>query len=161
VTGFNAGGYVALVGHGAASTALAGVLVPTRRRWATVAAFPAAVIVSDWLRGHYPFGGLPLGGIALGQAGGPLVPTARLGGALLVAGVAALAGAALAELADSIRLGDRAAALRGALAVMIVIALAAAGRVAPDGAGNGPRNLLRVALVQGGGPRGLQSVETD
>ena len=130
VTEFNVGGYIALVVHGVACTALAAWVVPVKRKWGIVIGLPAALIAADWLRGHFPFGGLPLGGAALGQAAGPLAPSARIGGTLLVTGVTALAGA---------------------------------GRLGPDGAGHTGKTSgsLRVAVVQGGGPRGLHAVDTD
>ncbi|HSS11853.1 MAG TPA: apolipoprotein N-acyltransferase [Acidimicrobiales bacterium] len=153
VTEFNVAGYLALVVHGVACTALAAWLVPTRRRWGIVIGLPAALVAADWLRGHFPFGGLPLGGTALGQAAGPLVPAARLGGTLLVTGVTALAGAALAELAR------RRGSLRALVAIGLVVIIVAVGRVGPNG---GPASApLRVAVVQGGGPRGLHAVNTD
>ncbi|HEX9549029.1 MAG TPA: apolipoprotein N-acyltransferase, partial [Acidimicrobiales bacterium] len=168
VTGFNVAGYLALVMHGAGCAALAALVVPARRRWGVVVGLPAALVVSDWLRGHFPFGGLPLGGTALGQVGGPLVSSARLGGTILVVGVTALAGAGLAELAWSVGRGlhaPRAAAvgpaLRGTVALLILTAIVVAGWIGPDGGGKGPKRALRVALVQGGGPRGLHAVETD
>jgi apolipoprotein N-acyltransferase len=84
-----------------------------------------------------------------------------------VAGVTALAGAGLAELAwsawrslRSTRDGAVGPALRGIAALLILTAIVIAGRIGPDGAG-GSKHLLRVALVQGGGPRGLHAVETD
>ena len=154
VTEFNVAGYIALVVHGAGCTALAAWVVPARRKWGVVIGLPAALIAADWLRGHFPFGGLPLGGAALGQAAGPLAPSARLGGTLLVTGAAALAGAGLAELVR------HRGQLRGLVAMSLVVLIVAAGLLGPDGAGKqtGP---LRVALVQGGGPRGLRAVDTD
>jgi len=47
-------------------------------RWA----FPAALTLAEALRTSWPFGGLPIGGVFLGQAGGPLLGAARLGGPL-------------------------------------------------------------------------------
>ena len=99
VNEFNVAGYVALVLHGMACAALVAALVPVRRRFGVLLGLPAALVVGDWIRGHYPLQGLPIGGIALGQVGGPLAPAARLGGTLLVAGLTALAGAGVAELA--------------------------------------------------------------
>src|SRR5579859_3652872 len=98
VTEFNAAGFVALVIHGAACTALAGALVPARRRFGVVLGLPAALVVADWIRDNVPFGGLPIGGTALGQASGPLAVSVRLGGSLLLTGVAAATGAGLAAL---------------------------------------------------------------
>jgi apolipoprotein N-acyltransferase len=154
VTEFNVAGYLALVLHGVACIALAAWIVPARRRWGVLFGLPAALVVADWLRGHFPFGGLPLGGAALGQAAGPLVPAARLGGTLLLTGVAALAGAGLAELVG------RRGRLRGVIAISLVVIIVAVGRVGPSGAGK-TTTPIRVALVQGGGLRGLHAVDTD
>ena len=44
----------------------------------------------------WPFGGLPLGGVFLGQAHGPLVQLARLGGPLLITAGVWAAGVAVA-----------------------------------------------------------------
>ena len=44
----------------------------------------AACTLAEALRMTWPFGGLPLGGVFLGQAHGPLVELARLGGPLLI-----------------------------------------------------------------------------
>ena len=153
-TGFNAAGYVALVGHGALCMAVAAALVPTRRRWGIVAGLPAALMVADWARERFPAGGLPIGGLALGQAAGPLAATARLGGTLLVTGLTALAGAGLAELAAAARAetgpdqGRRKAAM-GLAAVALVVVVVAAGRLGPDGAGPAPHPALRVAAGPG------------
>jgi apolipoprotein N-acyltransferase len=162
VTEFNAAGYLALVLMAMATTALAALLVPARRRSGVLIGLPAALVVTDWLRGHVPFGGLPIGSAALGQAAGPLVPVARLGGALLVTGVAAAAGAALAAVALGVWPRRRPGAVAvGLLVLAAVVALVAAGRFGPDGAGPGPHPLLRVAAAQGGGPRGLRAVNSD
>ena len=50
----------------------------------------------------WPFGGLPLGGVFLGQARGPLVELARLGGPLLITAGVWAGGVALATLATSL-----------------------------------------------------------
>jgi apolipoprotein N-acyltransferase len=61
--------------------------------------FPAALVIATWARERWPFGGLPLGSIALGQAESPLKFSVRLGGALVLVALVALAGEGLAELA--------------------------------------------------------------
>jgi apolipoprotein N-acyltransferase len=168
-TEFNGAGYLALVAHGMLAMALAAVIVPARRRWGVLFGLPAAVLVADWLRGHVPLNGLTIGGLAIGQAGGPLVASARLGGTLLVTAVTALAGTGLAEVAAAaVRLWRRQSARRvvsrlgrAAVALAVVVAMVAAGRLGPDGAGPGPHQTLRVAVVQGGGRRGLSSLDVD
>ncbi len=166
-TEFNSAGYVGLILHGMAFTALAGALVPARRRGGVLLGLPAALVVADWLRGHYPAGGLPIGGLALGQAGGPLAPTVRLGGSLLLVAVATLAGTGLAALASRAVPGWRASAgppagaVQGLVALALVFVVVVAARLSPDGAGPGPHPTLRVAAVQGGGVRGLRSIDTE
>ena len=57
------------------------------------AALAGAMVLTEALRSTWPFGGLPMGGIALGQASGPLAGAARLGGPLLLVGLVWLGGA--------------------------------------------------------------------
>ena len=112
----------------------------------TPASFVGAVVLAEFLRNTIPFGGLPLGGLALGQAGGPFVASARIGGALLVLFVVA-----------AIAVAPR----RSAMAVVGVV-LALAGWVAPGGHDIGDGDgTLDVAVVQGGGRRGFRAVGSD
>ncbi len=97
---FNTAGYVVLAILETVFFVVACAVVPPGRGRLPAAA--AALTLAEWARQTWPFGGLPLGGIALGQANGPLAPAARLGGSLLVAGVTFLAGTSLAALAASI-----------------------------------------------------------
>ena len=53
------------------------------------------MVLVEALRSTWPFGGLPLGGVALGQASSPLAGAARLGGPLLLVGLVWLGGAGL------------------------------------------------------------------
>ena len=161
VSSFNGAGYVALVILSSAITALASLATP---RWGgRVLAFPAAFTLAEALRASWPLGGLPLAGLSLGQAGSPLLGTARLGGWLLVAACACLAGAGLGEAAMAVR--RQSGSPRGGhlvaatLAVTAVVAAAVTGSLAPDGGGG--MGQLRVAAVQGGGQRGLRAVEVD
>ncbi|MDA8400116.1 MAG: apolipoprotein N-acyltransferase [Actinomycetota bacterium] len=59
--------------------------------------FTAAMTLAEAARCTWPFGGLPLGGVALGQAAGPLAPAARIGGEWLLVALVYLAGAGIAE----------------------------------------------------------------
>ena len=105
----------------------------------------------------WPFGGLPLGGVFLGQARGPLVELARLGGPLLITAGVWAGGVALATLCASLWARHRhpgGPSLIGAVVVAAAVAaLAVVGTVVPDG--GAPTRTLRVALVQGGGQRGV------
>lgn len=152
ISEFHAVGYVLLLLLEGSFFAAAAALVPAdRSRAAAVLALPAAYVLAETARGVVPFGGLPMGGLPLGQVTGPLAPSARLGGAYLLTGVAVAAGAALA--AAAWRHHRLAAAL-----VVIPAAAAALGFVAPDGS---PRRRIDVTVVQGGGPRGFRAVDTD
>jgi apolipoprotein N-acyltransferase len=53
-------------------------------------------VAQEFVRGRWPFGGLPWGRLAFSQTTGPLTPYAALGGAPLVSFVTALIGALLA-----------------------------------------------------------------
>jgi apolipoprotein N-acyltransferase len=124
-------------------------------------AFVGACTVAEAVRMTWPFGGLPLGGVFLGQAGGPLLQLARLGGPLLITAGVWAGGVALATLTASVwRASHRFKGPSGVGAAVVaagIVALSVAGTLAPDG--GAPVRTLRVALVQGGGQRGLSQEE--
>jgi len=152
---FNWYGAVVLILVEALFFALAAALTPPVRGRAP--AFVAACTLAEALRMTWPFGGLPLGGVFLGQAGGPLVQLARLGGPLLITSAVWAGGVAAATIATWLwARRSRAAAPSVAGAVVIAVGLVAmtvAGAVVPDG--GSPVGTVRVALVQGGGQRGV------
>jgi apolipoprotein N-acyltransferase len=78
-------------------------------------ALAGAMVLAEALRSTWPFGGLPLGGVALGQAAGPLAGAARLGGPLLLVGMVWLGGAGLGILVEAVarRARDRRRLQRG------------------------------------------------
>ncbi|HUS62153.1 MAG TPA: apolipoprotein N-acyltransferase [Acidimicrobiales bacterium] len=133
----------------AAFLALAMGLADGRGRW-SVPIFVAAWVAGEGLRGWWPFGGLPLGGVALGQARGPLAEAARVGGMLLVAALTALSGASLAV--------ARRRPITAAVGAAVVIAMVGLGAIAPRGT---TTTRERTALVQGGGDRGFLAIESD
>jgi apolipoprotein N-acyltransferase len=155
-------GYVALVVLHSAMFALACALAPGGP--VRVPALAAALTLAEWTRDRWPFGGVPPGGIALGQVNGPLVGTARIGGTVLLVAVTYLGGVALGDLAarwpprrpSTRAVGDR-ALLASCSCIGVVVALALWGAVAPEG-GKALRT-LRVAIVQGGGQRGMSDLE--
>ena len=152
---FNWYGAVVLIAVEALFFAAAAALTPPRRGRAP--AFVGVCTLAEALRMTWPFGGLPLGGVFLGQAHGPLVQLARLGGPLLITAGVWAAGVAVATLASwwwARRRGSSGPSLVGVAVVTGgIVALAVAGALAPDG--GTPVRTLRVALVQGGGQRGL------
>jgi apolipoprotein N-acyltransferase len=116
-------------------------------RWA----LPAGVVVAESLRASWPFGGVPVPTVAQTQVGGPLAQVARLGGELLVTACVVVLGLALLRAWQRRWLG--AVARAGAVAAVVLVAL-----IAPDGHRVGS---VRVAAVQGGGPRGTRAIDTD
>jgi apolipoprotein N-acyltransferase len=147
--------YLTLPGWLVAAAAYSGMfalgfaLLPDNRaaRWVALAGMWTLV---DLLRSKWPFEGVPMSTLALGQVGGPLAPIARLGGLLLLELATAAAGVALA-----MALRRR---FKPAVAVAALIAvLAAGGAVAPRGHDT---HRLRVAIVQGGGPQGTRADTT-
>jgi apolipoprotein N-acyltransferase len=152
---FNWYGAVVLILVEALFLAGAAALTPPARGRAP--AFVAACTLAEALRMSWPFGGLPLGGVFLGQAGGPLVQLARLGGPLLITAGVWAGGAAAATVVTWLRArrpGTAAPSVVGAVVIAVgLAALTVAGAVVPDG--GSPVGSVRVALVQGGGQRGL------
>jgi apolipoprotein N-acyltransferase len=152
---FNWYGAVVLILVEALFFAAAAALTPPVRGRAL--AFVAACTLAEALRMTWPFGGLPLGGVFLGQADGPLVELARLGGPLLITAGVWAGGAAAATIVTwlrALRKGTGLPSVAGALVVVLgLAALTVVGAVVPDG--GPPVGTVRVALVQGGGQRGL------
>lgn len=125
------------------------VLLVPPGRWQLLG-LPAALVLGDAVRSHWPFGGVPIATIGETQIGGPLLEAARLGGGLLIAAVVGIAGVGIAALAA------RRWAL-GAVTAVLVVAACVGGAVAPDGVQRRP---LRASVVQGGGDRGTRAIYT-
>jgi apolipoprotein N-acyltransferase len=143
-------GYLIATVAYAALFGLAVTVIPAAApaRWL---ALPGAIALTELLRWSWPFGGVPLSSLAVGQVAGPLGPVLRLGGALLLVEVTVIVGIALAAL-----LARRwPAAGLAALAALVAVGGAA---VAPR---SEPVGELRIALVQGGGPQGTRAWNTD
>jgi apolipoprotein N-acyltransferase len=122
---------------------------PTRGR---VVAFPAALVLLEVARGAFPFGGIPLAGVSLGQVGGPLAPFARITGGLGLLVLATVLGMGLVALTRG--------RPRGPLVALAFVGAAVfAGVLAPDGGPDG--RAITTAVVQGGGPIGFRAVNTD
>jgi apolipoprotein N-acyltransferase len=156
---FNWYGALVLVLIEALFIAVAAALTPPHRGRAP--AFVAASTLAEAARMTWPFGGLPLGGVFLGQADGPLLQLARIGGPLLLTAGVWWGGVGLATCVSAVRDRHasgadahqaRALALLGGLAIVILI-----GALAPDG--GAPVRSISVAAVQGGGRRGVDKEE--
>jgi apolipoprotein N-acyltransferase len=164
VTSFNWYGGVLLMLVEALALGLAALITPPGR--GRSAGLVGAMVLAEAARAAWPFGGLPLGGVALGQAGGPLLGAARLGGPLIVVGLVWASGVGLGlavrALVGALRRRGRPRAVPVALGVgvlAVVVAVAWWGAAAPDG--GTALSTLRAAAVQGGGPRGLRASEAD
>jgi apolipoprotein N-acyltransferase len=188
---FTVPGALALIAVEAGFTAVACLAVPAGPVAARALAFPAALTLAEAARMDWPFGGLPIGGVFLGQAGGPVLGVARLGGPLGLTAAVYLGGVAVAALvgvgARAIRDGSRTRAfarndpggdattrvgtLSGsvagsgplALAGSVALALLIAVSVGADHApdGGAPVATLSAAAVQGGGARGFDKSQID
>jgi apolipoprotein N-acyltransferase len=99
VTDFNIYGGLVLIVAEALAPALAAALSPRGPGRTPVLA--GAMVLAEVVRGAWPFGGLPLGGVALGQAAGPVAEAARLGGPDLLVGLVWLGGGGLGLLVET------------------------------------------------------------
>ena len=159
---FSAPGYLAVVVISTIYSMLALLLVPAERRYVALG-LPCMLVLADAARDRFPLGGLPLGSMSLGQAAGPLAPSLRLGGSLLLTGVTALAGVALWLTVDwlvAVRWRAVLVPVAPGGAIALAVLLPVAGLLSPSGAG-GHASPLRIALVQGGGARGTRAIRTD
>jgi apolipoprotein N-acyltransferase len=160
---FTVPGAAVLIAVEALFPALACLAVPARPLAARALAFPAAMTLAEAVRMTWPFGGLPIGGVFLGQAGGPVLGVARLGGPLGLTLVVYAGGVAVGALAVAVA-GRRGVVPWGpwvaaAVALVAVVAPTVAGAAAPDG---GPSvGTVTTAAVQGGGVRGFRKSQVD
>jgi apolipoprotein N-acyltransferase len=146
---FSLPGYLAVLVIWGGFWGLAAMMCPpTRWRWL---ALPGIVVITEWLRWSWPFGGQPLSTVAMSQAAAPLGPTVRVLGPLLLVAVVVTVGVGL----DALR--ERALPVAGAAAAVVVATVACAA-VAPDGR---PTGTLDVVVVQGGGPQRTRAADTD
>ena len=144
ISALTAPGYVVAAAlYSAALGAAIGASPPGEGRWL---ALPGIWALAELLRWSWPFGGVPLSNLAIGQVAGPLAPVLRVGGSLLLLLTVLLLGMAAAA---AVRQRWRWAAPLA----LGAIALVAVGVVAPSGRDIGR---AEVALVQGGGPQGTR-----
>ena len=142
IWGLTPPGYLAglLVGWGP-MVGVVGLICPKDDR--RVIALPAAIVLFEWFHAHAPFGGVPLSTLAMSQTRAPMLPIARLGGALLLTGAVAALGSAL-----YLAVRRRWVPAIGTVAVLAV--LVGGGVIWPLG---DPVATVRIAAVQGGGPQ--------
>ena len=144
-------GYVIAAVVFAGMFALLGALIPPGR--GRHLALPAAWVLAETWKGHWPFGGVPISDLAVGQVGGPLAGLARLGGVPLLSGMTVAIGVVAAMVIFEQQ-------WRGAVVGAAVIGVLLFGAaVAPRG--HNVHAPIRVALVQGGGPQGTRAIFTD
>lgn len=133
--------YSGMLGAGIASAP------PGRGRWLALA---GTWTVAELVRWSWPFGGVPLANLAIGQVAGPLAPVLRVGGGVLLVAVTVLAGQALAAVVR------RAWLPAAGLGLLVGVVLGGA-MLAPSGRTVGSAD---VALVQGGGEQGTRKEDT-
>jgi apolipoprotein N-acyltransferase len=113
---FTLPGAAVLIAVEAAFTAVACLVVPARPLLARALAFPAALVLAEAARMSWPFGGLPIGGVFLGQAEGPVLGVARLGGPLALTAAVYVGGVGVGALGEAavraVRDGARARAFK-------------------------------------------------
>lgn len=147
---FTLPGYVIAASYYSAIFGLACAACPPSApgRWL---ALPGAWVFAEAFRGRWPFGGVPVSRLAMGQVDTPLVNVARVGGPLLLDFIAVIVGVAVAAaIARHLR---AAGAAVGVVVVLVII-----GIVAPRGHDIGS---MRIAAVQGGGPQGTRFFDAE
>jgi apolipoprotein N-acyltransferase len=158
-------GYLVAAALFAGFHALAAVAAPTGP-WRVIGR-PLAHTLAEALRLCFPFGGVPLATLPIGQAGGPLAGVVRVGGVVLLTWLVLQIGFALAgpspfvpELARKRRGGAR-AQMHGLGAAVAVIVTIVAAALAPTGTDDDNATSLRVTVVQGGGPQGTRAINDE
>ncbi|MBS1846730.1 MAG: hypothetical protein JST73_00480, partial [Actinobacteria bacterium] len=149
----SAPGYVIAIFAFAAMFAAVGTVVPPGR--GRHVALPGAWVVAEAWKGHWPFGGVPISDLAIGQVTGPLADLARLGGVELLSGATVAVGVILAAFI----VGSARGRVAGGVALVALVALTALSSVAPHG--HDVAHPVRIAAVQGGGPQGTRAIFTD
>lgn len=134
-------GYFAVVAIFGCYFGLAALFTPSDPR-ARRFVFPGAFALAELVRWYWPFGGVPLANVALGQVNSPLGQTARLAGPLLVVVLVVVVGQALSAAFDRER--------RATVGALGLVALTLGGTALHPSATI--ESVIDVAVVQGGGP---------
>lgn len=162
--------YLTAPGYLVAATMFAGfhavaAWVAPRGSWRVIGR-PAAHTLAEALRLSFPFGGVPLATLPIGQAAGPFVDVVRMGGVLLLTWFVFQVGFALAGPSPVVPALARKRGITAkgewhgvigflaALTVWVASPLAVGDTGASAGAAS-----MRVAVVQGGGPQGTQAID--
>jgi len=147
-------GYVAAGAFYAAYFGVAAALTPPRLRAWTL---PGTFALAEFARWSWPFGGVPLANVALGQVDSPFVYPARLGGPLLVVVTVVVVGQALSRLVHHLAASRRSGSVDWATMSRSVAPALAVAALFVFGGLLHPRSTVErtaeVALVQGGGPQ--------
>jgi len=134
-------GYVAAGAFFALYFGVAAALTPAGPERRIV--LPLTIALAEAARWSWPFGGVPLAHLAMGQVDSPLGQAARLGGSLLVVVLVVVVGQALAA---AVKRANRPAAIAVAATAVVLLAAALHPRA-------GVVRTVEVALIQGGGPQ--------
>ena len=147
---FTGPGYVIAAAYYSAIFGLACMACPPSApgRWIVL---PGTWMLAEAFRGRWPFGGVPVSRLAMGQLDSPLVHVARVGGPLLLDLLTVAVGMACAA---AFARRWKGAGLGAALVVVFVVV----GIVAPRGHDVAP---MRIAAVQGGGPQGTRFFDAE
>ena len=127
---------------------------------------PAAHTLAEALRLCFPFGGVPLATLAIGQSGGPFLGVARVGGVLLLTWFTFQIGFALAGPSPVVPALARQRGVtakgewHGVIAFVAALAVWAVSPLADGTHAIADAAPLRVTVVQGGGPQGTHAVNT-
>jgi len=141
--------------------------VSTTGPWRVIAR-PAAHTLAEALRLVFPFGGVPLATLPIGQAAGPLGGVVRFGGVILLTWVVFQIGFALAGPSPVVPQMARSRGRRtrgqwhgaiGFLAAVVCVVIGLA--IAPTGTDAARPATLRIAIVQGGGPQGTRAINSN
>jgi len=130
---------------------------------------PAAHTLAEALRFCFPFGGVPLASLAIGQAAGPFATVVQVGGALLLTWFVfqvgfALAGPspvvpALARKRGITAQGEWHGVIAFVAAMLVWLALPGLADGSPSSTESANTEPIRIAAVQGGGPQGTHAID--
>src|SRR4051794_28800281 len=128
---------------------------------------PAAHTLAEALRMVFPFGGVPLATLPIGQADGAFAGPVRVGGVLLLTWVVFQIGFALAgpspfvpQMARKRGRGTN-GEWHGVIGVGLAIVILTLAAIAPTGTDAAQPPAMRVTFVQGGGPQGTRAINSD